>query len=62
MKYVRSITALVAVVFVLRLAGCNNANIPDEGRLMKDADGNEYLVTFHCGNVYTIDPLPTRSE
>jgi len=62
MKNVRSITALVAVVSMLLLAGCNNANIPDEGKVMKDAGGNEYLVKFHMGNVYTIDPLPASPE
>jgi len=64
MKNVKSITVLVAVVSMLLLAGCgcNNAKIPDEGKVMKDADGNEYLVKFHVGNIYTIDPLPTREK
>ena len=62
MKNVSTIVALVAVVSMLLLAGCNNASIPDEGKVMRDSDGNEYLVKFHCGNVYTIDPLPTKPE
>ena len=56
------ICAITVVASMLLLAGCNNAMIPYEGKVMRDSDGNEYLVKFHHGNVYTIDPLPTRPE
>ena len=62
MKNAGTIAALVAVVSMLLLVGCNNANIPNEGKVMKDADGNEYLIKFHAGNVYTIDPLSEGPE
>jgi len=64
MKNASKIAVLVAVVSMLLLAGCNarcnNASIPDEGKVMKDAEGNEYLVKFHLGNTYKIDPLPAK--
>ena len=62
MKNVSTIAALVAVVSMLLLAGCNNASIPDEGKVMRDSDGNEYFVKYHIGNTYTIDQLPARPE
>lgn len=58
-----------AVIFALILIviigiGCfeNNAQIPKEGKVMKDVDGNAYLVKFQGGNVYTLDPLPELNE
>lgn len=61
MKNVSTISVFAAVASIILLAGCNNARIPDEGKVMQDADSNEYLVKFHFGNVYTIDPLPARA-
>ena len=58
MKNIQSITALVAVVSMILMAGCNKAKIPDEGKVMRDANGNEYLVKYHMGNVYTLDIIP----
>jgi hypothetical protein len=58
MKIRTTLTAALAVLSIALLAGCNNAKIPDEGKVMRDADGNAYLVKFHLGNLYTLDPLP----
>ena len=58
----KKLGAAFAVLTLLLLAGCNNARIPDGGKVMRDSDGNEYLIKFHIGNVYTIDPIPAKPE
>ena len=55
---VARIGAVVSVASMLLLAGCNNAKIPDGGKVMHDAEDNAFLVKSHFGNVYTLDPLP----
>ena len=54
--------AAFAILSLLLLAGCNNARIPKEGKVMRDSEGNEYLIKFHIGNTYTIDPITAKPE
>ena len=58
MKIRPTLAAALAVLSIALVTGCNNAKIPDEGKVMRDTAGNAYLVKFHLGDVYTVDPLP----